>query len=450
MFQSLISFAQTWVLMPACSSFPEGGIYQCPYCMENFRYPNSLRAHMRFKCSQRRPSPSMEGSVAPKLAQEHQERLLAAYRFPYMMHPGRGNAAFYPYPGMLAGQVPSFTEASLMALPSSASSTSSGLSPSTAVSTADRGTRITPEKRSLEDDAGSSPPAKRLSLEASPVSPRSSPRSSPHATSSASPASPVQHRTTLDQNQNVHDVKEEEETVSAFRKVEKQIRRHSPPLVSHSGSTDKPYDTNLPPGHPANIFTSRALTEATDSLKSLPPGAHPSSFIPPYPMIPRSVIPPPLVPPTNYSENVPLNIADIYRNNLKMNDMPRLSDKLTEIRNLENNNIAMKLPFMGRGGMTPLPMQYYKSNNPMVDKLLNSNLPVMPTAITQLNLLQNWCAKCNATFRMTSDLVYHMRSHHHLPKDPVKAKREEKLKCTICGETFRERHHLTRHMTSHT
>ncbi|XP_016834532.1 PR domain zinc finger protein 8 isoform X1 [Cricetulus griseus] len=65
---------------------------------------------------------------------------------------------------------------------------------------------------------------------------------------------------------------------------------------------------------------------------------------------------------------------------------------------------------------------------------------------------QNWCAKCNASFRMTSDLVYHMRSHHkkeYAMEPLVKRRREEKLKCPICNESFRERHHLSRHMTSH-
>ncbi|EPY76939.1 PR domain zinc finger protein 8 [Camelus ferus] len=64
----------------------------------------------------------------------------------------------------------------------------------------------------------------------------------------------------------------------------------------------------------------------------------------------------------------------------------------------------------------------------------------------------NWCAKCNASFRMTSDLVYHMRSHHkkeYAMEPLVKRRREEKLKCPICNESFRERHHLSRHMTSH-
>ena len=70
--------------------------------------------------------------------------------------------------------------------------------------------------------------------------------------------------------------------------------------------------------------------------------------------------------------------------------------------------------------------------------------------LASLAVTQNWCAKCNATFRMTSDLVYHMRSHHHREGVTTETKRrEDKLKCNVCGETFRERHHLTRHMSSH-
>lgn len=90
------------------------------------------------------------------------------------------------------------------------------------------------------------------------------------------------------------------------------------------------------------------------------------------------------------------------------------------------------------------------SNKPSI--IPTSLLPFLPPSLAALSFPQtNWCAKCNATFRMTSDLVYHMRSHHKMagPADPVKKKREEKLRCNICGETFRERHHLTRHMTSH-
>lgn len=93
---------------------------------------------------------------------------------------------------------------------------------------------------------------------------------------------------------------------------------------------------------------------------------------------------------------------------------------------------------------------YMKSANPMVDKILQNTSPVVVNSpVNATALSQNWCAKCNASFRMTSDLVYHMRSHHKREFDPVKKKRDDKLKCNICQETFRERHHLTRHMTSH-
>ncbi|CAI9721825.1 domain zinc finger 1-like [Octopus vulgaris] len=93
---------------------------------------------------------------------------------------------------------------------------------------------------------------------------------------------------------------------------------------------------------------------------------------------------------------------------------------------------------------------FMKTQNPMVEKIIAGTAPSMlQTPLAALTLSQNWCAKCNATFRMTSDLVYHMRSHHKREFDPMKRKREDKLKCSICNETFRERHHLTRHMTSH-
>ena len=93
--------------------------------------------------------------------------------------------------------------------------------------------------------------------------------------------------------------------------------------------------------------------------------------------------------------------------------------------------------------------------NPLLQTL------VLPPSLAALTIptAQNICAKCNISFRMTSDLVYHMRSHHkndssNLFSDPctsssAKRRREVKLKCPVCSELFRERHHLTRHMTAH-
>ncbi|XP_018325735.1 uncharacterized protein LOC108737404 [Agrilus planipennis] len=76
---------------------------------------------------------------------------------------------------------------------------------------------------------------------------------------------------------------------------------------------------------------------------------------------------------------------------------------------------------------------------------------LLPPSLAALSLpAQNVCAKCNVSFRMTSDLVYHMRSHHKNDAvDVTRRKREEKLKCPVCTASFRERHHLTRHMTAH-
>ncbi|XP_038152163.1 PR domain zinc finger protein 8 [Cyprinodon tularosa] len=83
-----------------------------------------------------------------------------------------------------------------------------------------------------------------------------------------------------------------------------------------------------------------------------------------------------------------------------------------------------------------------------------STLTVLPPTFTSSFgvSVQNWCAKCNLSFRMTSDLVFHMRSHHKkefAAESQVRRRREEKLTCPICHEYFRERHHLSRHMTSH-
>ncbi|KAH8364632.1 hypothetical protein KR084_009317 [Drosophila pseudotakahashii] len=104
-------------------------------------------------------------------------------------------------------------------------------------------------------------------------------------------------------------------------------------------------------------------------------------------------------------------------------------------------------------GFAPPPHPFAVSQplqNPAAAAILSTLIP--PTLASTFTLTaQNVCAKCNISFRMTSDLVYHMRSHHksEVACDPNRRKREEKLRCPVCQETFRERHHLTRHMTAH-
>lgn len=114
-------------------------------------------------------------------------------------------------------------------------------------------------------------------------------------------------------------------------------------------------------------------------------------------------------------------------------------------------NAAAGFPF-GPGGhpFAPQPDLTGIVRNPAAAALLTTLIP--PTIATTFTLTaQNVCAKCNISFRMTSDLVYHMRSHHksEFTSDTNRRKREEKLKCPVCNESFRERHHLTRHMTAH-
>lgn len=111
------------------------------------------------------------------------------------------------------------------------------------------------------------------------------------------------------------------------------------------------------------------------------------------------------------------------------------------VQNFQNpNSEFMKFPIPPR-------------ENPLIANpaaaILSTLLP--PTLAAFSLPAQNVCAKCNISFRMTSDLVYHMRTHHKSESaaDPNRRKREEKLKCPVCNESFRERHHLTRHMTAH-
>lgn len=101
-------------------------------------------------------------------------------------------------------------------------------------------------------------------------------------------------------------------------------------------------------------------------------------------------------------------------------------------------------PFTGSGSQVPA----------ILTAAANVTAALLPPSLAALTLpAQNVCAKCNISFRMTSDLVYHMRSQHkseHSMADSNRRRREQdKLRCPVCNESFRERHHLTRHMTAH-
>jgi len=131
------------------------------------------------------------------------------------------------------------------------------------------------------------------------------------------------------------------------------------------------------------------------------------------------------------------------------------------------------------------PTSIIKAPNPQVQNAnkITSRRQLYPEPSIVLNepqtSLENWCAKCNTSFRLTSDLVYHMRTIHRKNEEaqslksmkpvnssheflefskkllestgqPSKTSRDHKtLKCEICFEYFKEKHHLSRHMTSH-
>ncbi|XP_067084350.1 PR domain zinc finger protein 8b [Osmerus mordax] len=143
---------------------------------------------------------------------------------------------------------------------------------------------------------------------------------------------------------------------------------------------------------------------------------------------------------------------------------PTVGDTISSSRLYQADHLAAKLQSAELGANCPVPggmakqspflyTAFWPKSSGPIQMQMPSALTLLPPSFTSLCLpAQNWCAKCNASFRMTSDLVYHMRSHHkkeYAMEPLVKRRREEKLKCPICNESFRERHHLSRHMTSH-
>ncbi|XP_044069065.1 PR domain zinc finger protein 8 [Siniperca chuatsi] len=145
-----------------------------------------------------------------------------------------------------------------------------------------------------------------------------------------------------------------------------------------------------------------------------------------------------------------------------LSSAPEMSDAFTSRTVMGYNNLMASNILSGDLQTVPSPVAinsafHYApeqwSRNIGVQLQTTSSLTVLPPTFTSFGVsVQNWCAKCNLSFRMTSDLVFHMRSHHKkefAAESQVRRRREEKLTCPICHEYFRERHHLSRHMTSH-
>ena len=344
--------------------------YICPYCQEKFRFPNPIRAHIRFKCA-----------------------VLRQYFF------GCGT-------GQLLEQKNAF------------------LSKHLSIAT-DEATKL---RMSPESESPSPPIRKHSPIGESILGKRSRLDNLTHSpkyakTDNGNRISPSH----LDLNQNLKQEKSSE-TGSAFRKV---CGSPSSP-GSHSVSSAILSSQNSPP-----LVSPTALNLSKSNLNlSSPPSSQPLNGLSHMNGIPSRVMP------TLANHHLPSDMS-MHGLSMKQFNLNGHHDKLSMMGTDVLSQMSPRIPMYPSMNMHA---PYMKSQNPMVEKLLQTASIGLPSSMGMT--LQNWCAKCNATFRMTSDLVYHMRTHHKLDRDPVKT-RAEKLRCTICGESFKERHHLTRHMTSH-
>lgn len=220
---------------------------------------------------------------------------------------------------------------------------------------------------------------------------------------------------------------ERSETPSAFRKVDKH---------SNGQLHQQTVSSMMPPNSAAHSLPFSLLS----SLYTM--SAAGRGFFPPNPM------PPPITSVSNANSLLPQTFPNSHLSSV-FNALPQFPPQPSTVSQAQSSHS----PHTKNSKASQ--ETHSRSEGHLASKSgtgSSSLLPFLPPSLAALSFPQtNWCAKCNASFRMTSDLVYHMRSHHKPSSvsDPVKKKREEKLRCNICGESFRERHHLTRHMTSH-
>lgn len=228
---------------------------------------------------------------------------------------------------------------------------------------------------------------------------------------------------------------------SAFKKVTRTTESLSSkvPPISHGFSSNS---------WPTSTDSLSAVTSFLSGNKSLAPllassGIFPSSLSP-------------LLPPDRINNNLVEEYLKSQQNSISskaaLENQLSTAEALSRLRSSMYSTDPYKMHF---GSMSyPAASQTATPPAPKINTVpfiaQNPVAVMIPSALSTINLAsQNVCAKCNLSFRMTSDLVYHMRSQHKREEDPYKKRRNDRLKCTICGESFRERHHLTRHMTAH-
>ncbi|XP_033735855.1 uncharacterized protein LOC117324216 [Pecten maximus] len=362
------------------STIQEKVSYICQFCGEKFQYVFPLRAHMRFKCeNKRRESRAIYGSV-------HNQEIKCDTKLCKVSNSDRLSSDTYHIDhtneNMLVGRK------------------------RPAIETDDN---VNIKLKSYENGENHSPPLRN--------------KKSPEK----------------DYNANISvDVVQEgnSSNLSAFRKVERSLSPQN--SVSSSSLINVSNCEIRRNGHLHSSIESRPVSSSKDFVL---PSSLATSVLPTSPLM--------------GSSSIPANVLDPQ---LRASMMEAYRFAFPQQYNGTQESIMRSLH--GIGGdpskhygfpdKLNTDISYMKSTNPMVERILtNPNTPAMLPPAGIVAHISNWCAKCNASFRMTSDLVYHMRSHHKREFDPVKKKRDDKLKCNICHETFRERHHLTRHMTSH-
>ena len=245
----------------------------------------------------------------------------------------------------------------------------------------------------------------------------------------------------------------------------KQAKRHSQVIDVEGDSESEDLTVKTPSPELSYPFPRSRFYDSSSLLQhDLPRSAFQKvmsdSPVPP-PLSPDQMSCPSQSPPISISPNGSQNFRYEYpfsqqhdfvqQNCNKLKQMMYRPSPETDISSLQNPYLTAGPQFIHSFGSVAsgppmIPEIEGIVRGPAAAALLSTFLP------TTLSLpAQNVCAKCNISFRMTSDLVYHMRSHHKndYNHDPNRRKREEKLKCPVCSESFRERHHLTRHMTAH-
>lgn len=180
--------------------------------------------------------------------------------------------------------------------------------------------------------------------------------------------------------------------------------RPRPPLTHNMGSSSS--------SSSSSALTVSKTAIATPSLMGV--------YMPRLPMVPQphlglprpGFFGPPIsraiqIPHSAFPDQIPPGLLEICRATIPTVG-PLTESFAANIRKMDMHGTLSKQALFADRHISTL--GFLKSTNPMVEKLLQTTNPTMLSSpINALNLSQNWCAKCNATFRMTSDLVYHMR-----------------------------------------